>query len=105
MKTYDVDSDKKYILEVDVKYPKNFINVHGDLGDFQLKERKFKKCNKLVCNINDNENCCSHNSFKASIKFWINTLKSTQSSLTNQKALLKHGSNRLVTKNGISNNR
>ena len=64
---------------------------------FQLKERKLKKCNKLVCNINDSENCCSHNSFKTSIKLWINTLKSTQSSLTNQKSLLKHGSNRLVT--------
>ena len=25
MKTYDVDSDKGYILEVDVEYPKNCI--------------------------------------------------------------------------------
>ena len=42
MKTYEVDSDKKYILEVDVKYPKNLINVHGDLP-FLAERKKIKK--------------------------------------------------------------
>ena len=31
MKTYDVDSDKGYILEVDVEYPKKLHNFHNDL--------------------------------------------------------------------------
>ena len=31
IKNYDEDSDKGYILEVDVEYPKNLHNVHGDL--------------------------------------------------------------------------
>ena len=30
------------------------LNLHGDLPF--LAERKMKKCNKLVCNINDKEN-------------------------------------------------
>ena len=30
IKNYDVDSEKGYILEVDVDYPKNFLKLHGD---------------------------------------------------------------------------
>ena len=30
IKNYDVDSEKEYILEVDVDYPKNFLKLHGD---------------------------------------------------------------------------
>ena len=30
MKNYDEDSDKGYILEVDVKYPKNLHGLHED---------------------------------------------------------------------------
>ena len=29
-KSYDADSDKGYILEVDVEYPKFFLKLHGD---------------------------------------------------------------------------
>ena len=31
MKNYDEDSNKRYILEVDVKYPKDLHNLHSDL--------------------------------------------------------------------------
>ena len=31
IKNYDKDSDKGYILEVDVKYPKNLHDFHDDL--------------------------------------------------------------------------
>ena len=32
IKNYDEDSDKGYILEVDVEYPKNLLNFHSDLS-------------------------------------------------------------------------
>ena len=31
IKNYDEDSDKRYILEVDVKYPKSLHDMHSDL--------------------------------------------------------------------------
>ena len=31
IKNSDEDSDKGHILEVDVEYPKIFLNLHGDL--------------------------------------------------------------------------
>ena len=31
MKNYDEDSNKGYILEVDVEYPKDLHNLHSDL--------------------------------------------------------------------------
>ena len=52
IKSYDEDSDKGYILEVDVEYPKNLLNLHSDLPI--LSERmKINKYNKLVCNLLD----------------------------------------------------
>ena len=39
----------KAILELDVKYPKNFLNLQGDLP-FLAERNKIKKCKKLVCN-------------------------------------------------------
>ena len=38
VKSYDADSDKGYILEVDIEYPKNLLNLHGNL--LFLAERK-----------------------------------------------------------------
>ena len=40
-RNYDEDSNKGYFLEVDVEYPKNLLNLHGDLH-FYLKEIKLK---------------------------------------------------------------
>ena len=55
IKNYDEDSDKGYILEVDFEYPKNLLNLHGDLP-FLAERKKIKKCNKLVCSIHVKEN-------------------------------------------------
>ena len=51
-KNYDEDSDKGYILEVDVKYPKNLHGLHEDLP-FLPKRMKIGKCKKLVCYLYD----------------------------------------------------
>ena len=52
IKNYDKDSDKGYILEVDVKYPKNVLDLHNDLP-FLPKRMKIDKFNKLVCSLYD----------------------------------------------------
>ena len=52
IKNYDKDSDKGYILEVDVKYPKNLYDMHSDLP-FLPERMRIDKCNKLVCNLYD----------------------------------------------------
>ena len=52
IKKCDEDSNKRYILEVDVAYPKDIHNLHNDLL-FLSERMKIKKCNKLVCNLSD----------------------------------------------------
>ena len=42
IKNYDKDSDKGYILEVDVEYPKNLHDLHSDLP-FLPERMKIKK--------------------------------------------------------------
>ena len=55
IKNYDEDSNKGYILEADVEYPKNLLHLYSDLP-FLSKRMKIKKCDKLVCKIYDKEN-------------------------------------------------
>ena len=50
IKNYDEDSDKGYILEVDVEYPKNL----------NPERMKGNKCSKLVCNLYDKNNYVVH---------------------------------------------
>ena len=58
IKNYDEDNDRGYIFEVDVDYPKNLHDLHGNLP---LPERmKIKKCSKLVCNLYDKSNYVVH---------------------------------------------
>ena len=59
MKNYDEDSNKGYILEVDVKYPKYLFNLHSDLP-FLPERKKIEKYNKLVRNIHDKEHYVVH---------------------------------------------
>ena len=52
MKNHDENSDKGYILEVDVEYPKNLHDLHSDLP-FLPERMKIYKCKKFVCNLYD----------------------------------------------------
>ena len=52
IKNYDGNSDKGYILEVNVKYPKILHGFHSDLP-FLPERMKIDKCKKLVCNLYD----------------------------------------------------
>ena len=54
---YNEDSDKGYIFEVDVKYPKRHHNLYYDLP-FLPEIMKINKCNKLVCNLYDKKKLC-----------------------------------------------
>ena len=59
IKNYDEDSDKGYILEVDVKYPKKLHDLHSDLP-FLPKRMKINKCKKLVCNLRNKKKYVVH---------------------------------------------
>ena len=78
----------RYILEVDVKYPKYLHDLHSD-GQCLPEIMKISKCNKLVCNLQDKKLCCSHKNFKISIKSWISTKNVYRVMEVNQKSCLK----------------
>ena len=59
IKNYDEDSDKGYIIEVDVKYLKHLNDLHSDLP-FLPERMKIGKCKKLVCNLYDKKNYVVH---------------------------------------------
>ena len=52
IRNYDEESDKGYILEVTIDYPKDLRDLHSDLL-FLPERMKINKCNKLVCNLHD----------------------------------------------------
>ena len=66
IKNYNENSNKGYFLEVDVEYPKKLFNLHRDLP-FLPERKKIKKCEKLVCTIQNKKNYVVH----------INALKQT----------------------------
>ena len=74
IKGYNENSDRGYFLEVDVEYPKNLFISHKDLP-FLPEGKKLEKVKK---NLKTKKICCSHKSFKTSIKSWINTKKCIQ---------------------------
>ena len=59
IKNYDENSDKVYILEVDVKYPEKICMLHSDLA-FLPERMKINKCTKLTCTIQNKENYIIH---------------------------------------------
>ena len=70
IKNYDENSDEEYIFEVDVEYPKNLHEQHGDLP-FLPERTRINNCTKLVCSAHDKENFNTYISTKTSIKSWI----------------------------------
>ena len=59
IKNYDGNSNERYILEVDVEYPKKLFNLHRDLP-FLAERKKVLKWKKLVFNIHDKESYAVH---------------------------------------------
>ena len=59
IKNYDENTNKAYILEVDVKYPKNIRMLHSDLP-FLPERMKINKCTRLVCTTQNKENYAVH---------------------------------------------
>ena len=47
IKDYDENSNKRYVLEVDVEYPKMLFNLHSDLS-FLPKRNKIKNVSLFV---------------------------------------------------------
>ena len=68
IKNFDEDSDKGYILEVDVEYAKDLHDLHSDLP-FLPEKMKINKCSKLVSNLYDKNNYVVH---KRSLKQTLN---------------------------------
>ena len=59
IKNFDENSDKGYILEVDVEYPKSLQKLHSDLP-FLPERMKINNCTKLVCSVHNKENYPIH---------------------------------------------
>ena len=59
IKNYDEGSNKGYILEVDVDYPKKLHDLLNDLP-FLSERMKINKRNKLVCTLYDKKNYVAH---------------------------------------------
>ena len=88
-KNYDENSDKGYILEVDVEYPKNLHDLHSDLP-FLRERMKVNKCNKLVYNLYDKKNFVVHiRSLKQALNHVLILKRVHHSIEFNQKAWLK----------------
>ena len=89
IKNYDDDSDKGYILEVDVKYPKTLNGLHNDLS-FLPKRMKIGQCKKLVSNLNDKKNYVVHiRSLKQALNHGLILKKVYRVIQFNQEAWLK----------------
>ena len=59
IKNYDENSDKGYMLEEDVKNPKNLHALHNDLP-FLPERMKINKCNRLACYLYDKKSYVVH---------------------------------------------
>ena len=89
IKNYNENSNKGYILEVDVKYPKKLHDLHSDLP-FLPRRMKIDKCKKLVCNLRDKKKYVVHiKSLKQALSHGLKLKKIHRIIEFNQKAWLK----------------
>ena len=72
VKNYNENSYKGYILEADVKYPKELHGLHNDLT-FLPKKMKIDKCKKLVCDLRNKKKHVVHiKSLKQALNHGLN---------------------------------
>ena len=77
IKNYYENSEKGYVLEVDVKYPKKLHDLHSDVP-FLPKRIKIDKCNKLVCNLHNKKKYVVHiKSLKQTLNHGLKLKKSS----------------------------
>ena len=89
IRNYDEDSDKGYLLEVDVEYPENLHDLHSDLP-FSPERMKIDKCKKLACNLYDTKNYVVHiRSLKQALNHGLILKKVHRVIQFNQEAWLK----------------
>ena len=89
IKKYNGNSNKGYILEADVKYPKKLHNLHSDLP-FLLRRMKIDKYKKLVCNLQNKKKYVVHiKSLKQALNHGLKLKEIHRIIKFNQKAWLK----------------
>ena len=89
IKNYLEDSNKRYIFEIDVKYPRRLHDLHSDLP-FLLKRMKIDKCKKLVCNLRNKEKYVVHiRSLKQALNYGLKLKKVHRIIEFNQESWLK----------------
>ena len=89
IKNYNENDKKRYILEVDVKYPKKLHNLHSDLP-FLPERMEINKYKRLVCNLHDKKKYVVHiNSLKQALNHGLKLQKIHRIIEFNQKAWLK----------------
>ena len=93
IKNYNENSNKGYILEVDVKYPKQLHDLHSDLP-FLPRRMKIDKCEKLFCNLHNKKKYVVHiKSLKQGLNHGLNFKKFIE--LLN--LIKKHDLDRILT--------
>ena len=89
IKNYHEDSDKGYIFEVDVKYPRRLHDLHSDLP-FLPKRMEIDKCKKLVCNLRNKKKYVVHiRSLKQALNYGLKLKKVHRIIEFNQESWLK----------------
>ena len=86
---YNENDKKGYILEVDVKYPKELHDLHSDLP-FLPERMEINKCKKLVCNLyNKKKNVVHINLLKQALNHGLKLKKIHRIIEFNQEEWLK----------------
>ena len=89
VKSYNKNSDKGYILEVDLDYPSKLHKLHSDMP-FLPERMIINKTKKLMCNLHDKKNYVVHISvLKQALDHGLKLRKMHRVIEFNQKAWLK----------------